>query len=293
MGPPVVPKVIVGRFARPYVAGPTLEHAVTAIQNIMKEGAMATLDILGEEVSERSKAESSTREYLSLFDAIEQRNLDSNVSVKPTMLGMKIDEAFCAENIDAIAAKAKEKNNFLRIDMEDHTTTSATLRIYRTMRERHGPHVGVVLQSYMRRTIDDINSLLDLKPNIRICKGIYREPRTVAWKGFETIQQNFVYATRKILSSGGYVGIATHDSHLVWSGMALADELGLNPEQYEFQMLYGVDPGLRRIILDSGHRLRVYVPFGQDWYPYSMRRLRENPTIAKNVLNAMLGGGRT
>lgn len=288
-GLPLVPKFIVGRFARPYVAGPTLEHAIAAIRAIMDEGAMATIDILGEEVSERSKAESSTRDYINLFDAIEKENLDSNVSVKPTMLGMKIDETFCAENIDAIAKKAKEKGNFLRIDMEDQTTTDATLRIYRKMHERYGSHVGVVLQGYMRRTIADIDGLLDLKPNVRVCKGIYREPRTVAWKAFETIQQNFTYATEKILSAGGYVGIATHDPHLVWSGMTLVNRLGLSPEQYEFQMLYGVDPELRRIILDEGHRLRVYVPFGQDWYPYSMRRLRENPTIAKNVLAAMLG----
>jgi proline dehydrogenase len=290
-GLPLVPKFIVGRFARPYVAGPTLEHAVRAIRSIMDEGAMATIDILGEEVSERSKAEASTRDYINLFDVIEQEGLDSNVSVKPTMLGMKIDEPFCTENIDAIAAKAREKGNFLRIDMEDHTTTDATLRIYRKMHERHGRHVGVVLQSYMRRTISDINELLDLKPNVRVCKGIYREPRTVAWKGFETIQDNFTYATEKILAAGGYVGIATHDPHLVWSGMAVVDRLGLTRDQYEFQMLYGVDPELRRIILGEGHRLRVYVPFGQDWYPYSMRRLRENPTIAKNVLTAMLGGG--
>ena len=150
--------------------------------------------------------------------------------------------------------------------------------------------VGVVLQAYLHRTVADITDLLPLKPNIRICKGIYREPRTVAWQGFATVQANFIYATEKLLAGGAYVGIATHDPHLAWAGMTLIDRLGVAPEDYEFQMLLGVDPELRRIILDRGHRLRVYVPFGKDWYPYSMRRLRENPTIARHVMRAMLGG---
>ncbi len=288
-GLPLVPKFIVGRFAKPYVAGSTLDDAVRSIRSIMDEGAMATVDILGEEVSDRSLATDYTKEYLEIFDVIASERLDANVSIKPTMLGMKIDEAFCADNIEAIAAKAQATDNFLRIDMEDHTTTDPTLRIYRTMVERHGHHVGVVLQSYMRRTATDINDLKDLTPNIRMCKGIYREPRTVAWGAHETVRENFTYTVEKLLRAGSYVGIATHDSHLVWAAMSLIDRLGLNREQYEFQMLYGVDPELRRIILDGGHRLRVYVPFGRDWYPYSMRRLRENPTIAKNVLLAMLG----
>jgi proline dehydrogenase len=288
-GLPLVPKFIVERFARPYVAGSTLDDAVNAIRSIMDEGAMATIDILGEEVSDRSLATDCTHEYLNVFDVIRAENLDANVSIKPTMLGMKIDEDFCAENIDAIAAKARATDNFLRIDMEDHTTTDPTLRIYRTMNGRYPGHVGVVLQAYMRRTVDDINGLADLTPNIRMCKGIYREPRTVAWLAYETIRENFTFTIEKLLRAGSYVGIATHDSHLVWAAMSLIDRLGLGRDRYEFQMLYGVDEELRRIILDAGHRLRVYVPFGKDWYPYSMRRLRENPTIAKNVLLAMLG----
>ncbi len=288
-GLPLIPKFIVARFAKPYVAGSTLEDAVKSIRSIMDEGAMATVDILGEEVSDRALAMDFTKKYVELFDIIASKGLTANVSVKPTMLGMKIDEAFCSDNIEALAAKAESLDNFLRIDMEDHTTTDSTLRIYRTMVERHGKHVGVVLQSYMRRTVADINDLEDLTPNIRMCKGIYREPRTVAWGAYETVRDNFTYTVEKLLRAGSYVGIATHDSHLVWTTMSLIDRLGLSPDRYEFQMLYGVDPELRRIILDAGHRLRVYVPFGKDWYPYSMRRLRENPTIAKNVLLAMLG----
>lgn len=289
-GLPLVPKFIVERFARPYVAGSTMDEAVKAIRSIMDEGAMATIDILGEEVSERALATAYTNEYLEIFDVIASEQLDANVSIKPTMLGMKIDEDFCAENIDAIAGKAALMDNFLRIDMEDHTTTDPTLRIYRSMVDKYGGgHVGVVLQAYLRRNVADINSLKDLTPNIRMCKGIYREPRNVAWGAFESIRENFTYSVEKLLRAGSYVGIATHDAHLVWAAMSLIDRLGLTRDQYEFQMLYGVDSELRRIILDGGHRLRVYVPFGKDWYPYSMRRLRENPTIAKNVLLAMLG----
>ncbi len=288
-GLPLVPKCIVGKVAGRYVAGSTLEDAVDAIRNLREEGAMATIDILGEEVTDPDIATAYTADYVRLFDVIASEGLDANVSIKPTMLGMKIEEGFCRRNIDEITAKAASMNNFLRIDMEDHTTTDATLRIFRSMAEIYGHHVGVVLQSYMRRTLADINALADLKPNIRMCKGIYREPRTVAWKGFRTIQENFTYGVEKLLRMGAYVGIATHDTHLVWAAMALVDRLGLDPDRYEFQMLYGVDPELRKIILDGGHRLRVYVPFGRDWYPYSMRRLRENPTIAKNVLLAMIG----
>jgi len=288
-GLPLVPKFIVERFARPYVAGSALDDAVKAIRSIMDEGAMATIDILGEEVSERSLATNCTNEYLEVFDVIRAENLDANVSIKPTMLGMKIDETFCADNIDAIAAKAQATDNFLRIDMEDHTTTDPTLRIYRTMNARYPGHVGVVLQAYLRRTVGDINDLEDVTPNIRMCKGIYREPRKVAWQAYETVRENFTFTIEKLLKAGSYVGIATHDSHLVWAAMSVIDRLGLSGNDYEFQMLYGVDEELRRIILDAGHRLRVYVPFGKDWYPYSMRRLRENPTIAKNVLLAMLG----
>jgi proline dehydrogenase len=203
------------------------------------------------------------------------------------MLGLKIDQALCEENLSTIVARAAQLDNFVRIDMEDHTCTDSTLQLYRQMRERFPTSVGVVLQSYLHRTIADINGLLPLVPNIRICKGIYREPREIAWSDFETIRSNFIFATEKLLSAGAYVGIATHDPHLVWAGMKIVDCLGLDRDRYEFQMLLGVDPELRKIILSNGHRLRVYVPYGRDWYPYSIRRLRENPTVAHHVVRAM------
>jgi proline dehydrogenase len=289
-GLPLVPKFIVGTVAKRYVAGETVQDAVATIRSLMGEGAMATVDVLGESVEDPAKAEAFVRQYVALFDTIDTERLDANVSVKPTMLGLAIDPELCYRNIRTIVERAAASDSFVRIDMEDHTTTDDTLAIYRRLKEEIG-HVGVVLQAYLHRTPADIGGLLPTKPNIRLCKGIYREPRAIAWKAFETVRENFVYSLEKLLTGGAYVGIATHDTHLVWAGMALVDRLGLDPEAYEFQMLYGVDPELRRIILDRGHRLRVYVPFGQDWYPYSIRRLRENPTVAKHVMRAMVGMG--
>ena len=289
-GLPLVPKIIVGRVARRYVAGDTLDDAVRVIQDLNGEGAMTTVDVLGEEIKSLAVAERAVAEYLRLLERIAQEQLDGNVSIKPTFLGLKLDEDFCCRQITTIVEKAAELGNFVRIDMEDHTCTDATIRVYRRIREQHD-NVGVVLQAYMIRTVTDIEQLLPIKPNIRLCKGIYREPRRVAWKGFNTVRANFVSTLEQLLAGGAYVGIATHDPFLVQAGMAIVNRLGLTPEQYEFQMLLGVDEELRQIILDAGHRLRVYVPYGRDWYPYSIRRLRENPTIALHVMRAMLGLG--
>jgi proline dehydrogenase len=288
-GLPVVPKPIVGRVASKYVAGSTLDDAVRVLRDLNGKGAMATLDVLGEEVHEREKAIAAVDEYLRALDRIDREKIDSNISIKPTMLGLKIDEGFCHENIGRIVEKAKGYGNFVRIDMEDHTTTDATLRIYRDLQGRFG-NVGCVLQAYMRRTLRDIDGLPAEKPNVRICKGIYVESRGIAWKGFDTIRANYIQALDKLLSRGVYVGIATHDEYLACAASALVDKHGLKPDQYEFQMLLGVDEELRRILIEAGHRLRVYVPYGADWYPYSMRRLRENPEVARHVLKAMLSG---
>ena len=288
-GLPVVPKPIVGRVASKYVAGETLDDAVRVLRDLNAKGAMATLDVLGEEVHEREKATAAVDEYIRALERIDREKIDSNISIKPTMLGLKIDEGFCHENIERIVETAKGYGNFVRIDMEDHTTTDATLRIYRDLQARFG-NVGCVLQAYMRRTLKDIDELPAEKPNVRICKGIYVEPRKIAWKGFDTIRANYIQALDKLISRGVYVGIATHDEYLTCAASALVDKHGLKREQYEFQMLLGVDEELRRILIDAGHRLRVYVPYGADWYPYSIRRLRENPEVARHVLKAMLSG---
>jgi proline dehydrogenase len=286
---PLVPKAIVGRVASRYVAGSTLDDVVRVVHRLNGEGAMATIDVLGEEVKEREKALAAVEEYVRVFEAIGREKLDANVSIKLTLLGLKIDEAFCRDNVDRIAAIAKEHGNFVRIDMEDNTTTDAALRIYRELHARHG-NLGCVLQAYMRRTLGDIDELPADRPSVRLCKGIYVEARTIAWKGYDTVRANFVAALEKLLAKGIYVGIATHDEYLAARSVGLLDRYGVARDRYEFQMLLGVDDELRRILLAGGHRLRVYVPYGRDWYPYSMRRLRENPEVARHVLRALLSG---
>lgn len=285
-GLPLVPKFLVGKVAARYVAGEAPTDAFRVIRSLNDEGAMATIDLLGEEVDDRAKARAAVEEYIALFDAIQEQGLDSNVSIKLTLLGLDVDEAFCRDNVDEIAAAAKSHGNFVRIDMEDHTTHDATFRIYHELQARHG-NLGVVLQAYMRRILGDIASLPVDSANVRLCKGIYIEPRRVAWKGFQTVRLNFVAALEKMLARGVYPAIATHDEYLVASAVHLLERHGLAREQYEFQMLLGVEEELRRILLEQGHRVRVYVPYGRDWYPYSLRRMRENPQVAGHVLRAI------
>ncbi len=287
---PLVPKFIVGRVASRYVSGETLEDAIATIKELNAEGAMATIDLLGEEVKVKGKATAALAEYQRIFNAIQEHQLDCNVSVKPTQLGLEIDQEFCRDNADQLVAQAVEHGSFVRLDMEDRHCHDSTLRIYRHLHGRHGGHVGVVFQSYMRRTLQDIAELPAQDANVRLCKGIYIEPRADAWKGYETVRLNFIAALEKLLKQGVYVGVATHDEHLVCAAVAMIDKLGIPHDRYEFQMLLGVDRKLRRILIDGGHRLRVYVPYGRDWYQYSTRRLRENPSVAGHVMRAMLRG---
>jgi proline dehydrogenase len=295
---PLMPRALVWRVARRYVAGPRLADAMATVRRLNGEGAMATVDVLGEEIADRSLAAAAAEQYLQVLAAIAAERLDANISIKPTMFGLKIDEGLCREQVERLVAAAHAQGTFVRIDMEDRTTTDATLRIYRALYERYG-NVGVVLQAYMRRTLADIGALPPDRPgspahadwpiNVRLCKGIYVEPREVAWKGFDTVREAFVAALDKLLRQGVYVGIATHDEYLVAAALALLDRYQTPPERYEFQMLLGVEDQLRRILVAAGHRLRVYVPFGEDWYLYSLRRLRENPAIAGHVTRAVLG----
>ena len=287
-GMPLVPKSIVGRVAQRYVAGEGLDDAVQTLRTMNEEGSMGTVDVLGEEVQEPSKASEAVAEYLKLLDRIQTEKLDANISIKPTMLGLKIDQELCEENVALIVNRAAELENFVRIDMEDHTCTDATLRIYQDLQPKYG-NLGVVFQSYMRRTLQDIEEMPESGSNIRLCKGIYIEPRKVAWKGYETVRYNFVAALEKMIHRDIYAAVATHDEYLVCAAVALLERHQVPHDRYEFQMLLGVDEELRQILIDAGHRLRVYVPYGKDWYPYSTRRLRENPEMAIHVMRAMLG----
>ena len=280
---PFVPKFIVYIFAKRYIAGPTLQHAIDAIKNFNKNGMMATLDILGEEVEYREDSLKVVDEYRTTLAAIEENNLDANISVKPTHLGLKIDKEFCYENIRSIVQEAQKYNNFVRIDMEDHTCTTDTIDIYLRLRQEFD-NVGVVIQSYLRRTIDDVNNLIQHQANLRLCKGIYVEPKEIAYKDYDIINNNFQYCLYKLLKNKCYVGIATHDEILVWHALSAVDELNLDKKDYEFQMLLGVTENLRDILVSSGHRMRIYVPFGEHWHAYSMRRLKENPRVAMDII---------
>jgi proline dehydrogenase len=288
---PLVPKFVVGKVAARYVAGTTRAEALATVRGLNQSGAMATLDLLGEEVRVADKATAAVDEYIRLLEEIASLGLDSNVSIKPTMLGLSISEALCRDNIERIVSAAHRLGNFVRIDMEDASTTDATLRMYRELFDRYG-NVGVVLQAYMRRTLADIEALPEQNANIRICKGIYIEPRRVAWKGFDTVRLAYLAALEKLFRQNVYAAIATHDEYLVAGAIGLIDRYAVPRERYEFQMLLGVEETLRSILLTAGHRLRVYVPYGIDWYPYSLRRLRENPEIARHVMRAMLSPER-
>ena len=280
---PLVPKIIIGIFSKKYIAGSTLQDAINKIKDFNARGIMATIDVLGEEIENKENALKAVDEYLEVLSAIENNGLDSNVSVKPTHLGLKIDKDFCYSNIRTIVAKARDYKNFVRIDMEDRTCTTATIEIFLRLKEEFS-NVGLVLQSYLRRTIDDVNQLIDHKANLRLCKGIYVEPITDAYKDPDIINDNFKYSLEKMLQAGCYVGIATHDEKLIWHALSLIDKLNLKKEEYEFQMLLGVTEKLRDILVSSGHRMRIYVPYGEHWHAYSMRRLKENPNIASSII---------
>lgn len=287
---PITPRPLIRFFARRYVAGDTLADAVATVRRLAAEGCCATIDVLGESVTSRDLARAAVGEYLAVLDAIREHGLASNVSLKPTQMGLAIDEAFCRDNIAAILEKAHPQGTFVRIDMEDSPTTDATLRVYHSLIARFPRGTGVVLQARLRRTLADAVALGGPGVNVRLCKGIYLEPREIAYTERDIIRDNFMNVLEVLLSAGTYVGIATHDEWLVCQSLAMVQRLGLTPDRYEFQMLLGVDPQLRRIITSAGHRLRVYVPFGSHWYPYSVRRLRENPQIARVGLEAFLRG---
>jgi proline dehydrogenase len=285
---PITPRPMIHFFARRYVAGDTLEGAVATVQRLAKEGCCATIDVLGESVEGRDQAQAAVANYLTVIDAISEHRLDANVSLKPTQMGLLLDEALCRDNIAAILEKAYPRGIFVRIDMEDAPTTDATLRVYHDLIARYPKGTGIVLQARLRRTLSDAVRLTAEGTNVRLCKGIYLEPRSIAYCERDIIRNTYVHILRALLSGSSYVGIATHDEWLVAEALAVVQQLGAGKERYEFQMLLGVDPELRRIITGAGHKLRVYVPFGSHWYPYSVRRLRENPTIARAGLEAFV-----
>lgn len=274
---PAVPKPVVQLFSSRYIAGPTLADAVGVVVRLNGEGKMATIDVLGEEIVREKDARAIAQAYRDVFAEIEHRRLDSNVSVKLTALGLHLSYELCKENLLEVLAQG----NFVRIDMEDTSTTDETLRLYRELREDGHENVGIVLQAYLRRTVDDVRDLAELQPNVRLCKGIYIEPPSLAFTNDDDVRTSFVRSLDGLLDAGCYVGVATHDEYLIQQ--ALQREIG------EFQMLLGVREQRASELVAEGHRLRVYVPFGEQWYGYSLRRLQENPAMAGTIARATVG----
>ncbi|HTY39020.1 MAG TPA: proline dehydrogenase family protein [Bacteroidota bacterium] len=284
---PLIPKAIVGRVARRYIAGITLTDGVNTVRRLNQAGMMTTMDLLGEDVKDAREAQMVRDNILPILQAIHKNSLNSNVSIKPTQLGLSIDKNMGLQNIRAILAEAKKLGNFVRIDMEDAQTTDNTIGIYRTLRGEGFTNMGVVIQAYLHRSEADVRALVKEGANFRLCKGIYNESPSIAYKGRQEIRDNYLKLLRIILEGGSYVGIATHDDFLLDGALKMIQELKLAPNQYEFQMLLGVREGRRDEIVRSGHRLRVYVPYGEQWYAYSTRRLKENPAMAWYITKAI------
>ena len=280
---PLVPKPIVRKVASRYVAGESLEEALSVVERLNAEGCMATLDVLGEDVTRREETEQTVLDYQRALSAIAQRGLDSNISVKLTALGLKLDAGECRKQFARIVDAARKTGHFVRIDMEDSSVTEETIRIFLEFRERY-ERTGLVLQAYLRRSAQDARRVAQVRANVRVCKGIYVEPPAIAFQDPEEIRASYMELVESLLSAGCYVGIATHDPSLVQRSVGVVRSMALPREAYEFQMLLGVAGDLRRRLVHDAHRLRVYVPYGEAWYAYSVRRLKENPSIAGHVL---------
>ncbi len=286
-----VPKPIVAKVAGRYIAGASLSDAVSTVRNLNSQNAMATVDVLGEDILTKDQAAESRNGSTAVLTAIAEHKLNSNLSIKLTSLGLKMDKQFCLDNTKSIVETAKKFDNFVRIDMEDRTCTDDTLEIYRAMRSRYNK-VGIVIQAYLHRSENDVRLLAAEKANVRLCKGIYVEPAEMAIKDRKGIQNNYLKLLRILFEGRGYVGIATHDDVLINGAKKMIAEMNVTKDRYEFQMLLGVRDETRKRLIEEGHRLRVYVPFGKDWYGYSVRRLKENPQMAGNVFKAIFGIGQ-
>lgn len=283
----LLPKALVKPFALRYIAGEKLDDAVRVVRGLNSKGMMGTVDVLGENVSTKEESLLAVRAGGEVLQSISKNRLDANLSMKLTQYGMMIDEGFCHSNVRNLLEIARGYKNFVRIDMEDSSTTSATLKLYEKLHAVGFDNVGVVIQAYLRRSEEDVKGLIERRANVRLCKGIYIEPETIAFKDREEIRRNYLRLLKRLLEAKCYVGIATHDDFLVKGAYQYIREMNLQKADYEFQMLYGVKMKLRDQIVAEGHRVRIYVPFGQHWHAYSTRRFKENPQIARYVLNAL------
>ena len=284
---PAMPRSVVRRVAAPYIAGSTLDDARRVVASLNAEGMKATVDVLGEEIARPEEAEAIAQAYRDALAAIAEDGLEANISIKLTGFGLKLDERLCRALVFGLVEDAAARGIFVRLDMEDSSTTDATLDLYRDLRAAGHDRVGVVLQAALRRTLDDVTALAPLEPSVRLCKGIYVEPEAIAFQGFDEVRTSFVSCLDALLAAGARVAVATHDEWLI--EQTLARVPGLAEGRYEMQMLLGVRVDRARQLVADSHPLRVYVPYGEQWYEYSLRRLQENPKVAGYVARDVFG----
>jgi proline dehydrogenase len=293
---PWFPKKFIWVFSKAYISGETLEDAMRVSKELNSKNIKVTLDVLGEFIKTLEEAEANKKEYLTLIDISYKNNIDGNFSLKPTSFGLLIDKESCYNHIREIVKKAAEYNGFIRIDMEDSPCTDDEITLYRRLRAEFPANVGLVLQAYLKRTLKDIEGMSDLNSSdhpisFRLCKGIYVEPASIAYKKYEDINNHFLEDLEFIFKNKIHVGIATHDKALVDGAYKLLEKYNVPKHMYEFQMLFGVTPKLRESIVNEGHTMRVYVPFGKQWFGYSTRRLKENPKMASHIIKAIFYKG--
>jgi proline dehydrogenase len=293
---PLLPKKFVWIFSRSYISGETLEDAIRISKELNSKKIKVTLDVLGEFIKTLDEAENNKKEYMNLIDVSYKNGVDGNFSLKPTSFGLLLDEEICYNHFREITAKAASYKGFIRIDMEDSPCTDAEIKLFRRLKAEFPENVGLVIQAYLKRTMKDIENMIDLNNeaipvSFRLCKGIYVEPEAIAYKKYEEINEHYLENLDYMLKNKIYVGIATHDKFLINGAYKLIEKYNVPKNMYEFQMLYGVTPNLRESVVNEGHTMRVYVPFGKQWFGYSTRRLKENPKMASHIIKAIFYKG--
>ncbi len=289
---PYFPKKFIWIFSRSYIAGETMADAMRESKDLNSKGIKVTLDVLGEFIKTLDEAEENKKEYLELIEEVQRSGVDGNFSLKPTSFGMLIDKEVCFKLMKEIVARAASYNSFCRIDMEDSPCTDMEIDLYRRLHSEYPKNVGLVVQAYLKRTFGDLEKMLDMNSseiptNYRLCKGIYVEPAAISFKKYEEINKHYLEDLEFMFKNKIFVGIATHDKPVIDSACELIRKYNVPKNMYEFQMLYGVTPRLRQTIVDAGHAMRVYVPFGKKWFGYSTRRLKENPKMASHIMKAI------
>lgn len=293
---PYFPKKFVWIFSKKYIAGETIEEAILASKQLNNNNITVTIDLLGEFIKNIDEARENKNDYLNIIEHFEKNNIKGNYSLKPTSFGLLIDKDICFKYILEIVTKAAEHDNFVRIDMEDSSCVDLEIELYRKLKAEYPKNVGLVVQAYLKRTPSDLKRLMDLHSdefplNYRLCKGIYVEPKEIAFKDPAKVNEMYLKNLEYLLTNKVFVGIATHDKKLIEGAYEIINKHNIPKEQFEFQMLYGVTPDLRKSIIDKGYSMRVYVPYGKEWFGYSTRRLKENPKMASHIIKSLFVRG--